>query len=61
MSTNAVRRLGNIRKWGSGVWKCQNIGFEDLEMTESRLRGLVNIRKFASKAWKCQKVGFEGL
>ena len=61
MLENLVRGLGNVRKWGSGDCKCQQMRFEGLEILENGVRGFGNVRILGSKTWKLHKVGFEGL
>ena len=61
MLENNVRGLGNVSKFGSGAWKCEKIGFEGLELSESGVWGLGKVRKWGSRACKCEKLCFGGL
>ena len=50
MQETCVRRLGNVRKFGSKACKCQKLG----------LGGWEKLETFCSNAWESQKVWFEG-
>ena len=52
MLENLVRGLGNVRKWGSGDCKCQQMRLEGFEILENGVRGFGNVRILGSKTWK---------